>query len=75
MHAFFKPVLILILVIFLFSYAFSKSNTLETTTEQYTTSSGMPQQRTKYIFHWDRFGTYVKETPQRISAWFSNDSN
>ncbi|MEW6709658.1 MAG: hypothetical protein AB1403_07530 [Candidatus Riflebacteria bacterium] len=71
MHAFFKPALILFFFIFLFFYIFSNSNTLETTTEVYQTSTGMPQQRTNYIFHWDRFYDYIVKTPDRIKQSFN----
>ncbi|HQB84006.1 MAG TPA: hypothetical protein PLR50_10950 [Candidatus Rifleibacterium sp.] len=50
----------------MFYYFFVNSITLEITTESYTNASGMPSQRTVYIYHWDRFGDYIKNTPERI---------
>ncbi|PKL41542.1 MAG: hypothetical protein CVV41_18300 [Candidatus Riflebacteria bacterium HGW-Riflebacteria-1] len=70
MHVFFKPVLLLCILILLFSWVFVRSNTLETTTEKIITSTGMPQQRTRYVFHWDRFSAYITNTPDRIGKLF-----
>lgn len=66
MDVFFKPILVLAVIICIFSYIFVKSNTLETTTEVVTSPSGMPMQKTNYTFHWDRFGNYIVDTPQRV---------
>lgn len=66
MDVFFKPILILAVVIIIFGYIFARSNTLETTTEVVISPSGMPTQKTNYIFHWDRFGNYIINTPQRV---------
>lgn len=30
----------------------------------------MPSQRTVYLYHWDRFGDYIKNTPERIKKAF-----
>lgn len=74
MHAFFKPVLVIFLIIFSFFYVLVKSNTIETTTEVYTSKSGMPIQTTNYIYHWDRFEDYVKDTPERMKKSFSGSN-
>ncbi len=71
MHAFFKPVIFIFVLACVFYYIFVNSNTLEITTEVYTNASGMPSQRTVYIYHWDRFGDYIKNTPERIKTAFS----
>ncbi|NCB40360.1 MAG: hypothetical protein EOM80_16495 [Erysipelotrichia bacterium] len=71
MDVFFKPVLVFIVVIGIFFYILSNSNTIETKTEVVTSASGMPMQNTSYIFHWDRFGAYVKNTPRRIKKYVS----
>lgn len=66
MHVFFKPVIFLFALACIFYYIFVNSNTLEITTEVYTNASGMVSQRTVYIYHWDRFGDYIKNTPERV---------
>ncbi len=66
MHAFFKPVIFIFVLACVFYYCFVSSNTLEIKTEAYTNASGMPGQRTIYIYHWDRFTDYIKNTPERI---------
>lgn len=71
MHAFFKPVLLILFVVFLFFYILINSNTVESRSEVVVLSTGMPQQRTSHVFHWDRFGAYIKNTPARIKNYFS----
>jgi len=71
MHAFFKPVMIIAVLFGLFAYVFFKSGTLEITQEDFM-ERGMPMKRTVFNTHWDRFGDYVKNTPERISKWFSD---
>lgn len=72
MHAFFKPVLIIIVLLMIFAYVFTQSGVIETKTEVVTTSTGMPQQQTTYIYHWDRLGKYIKNTPARVKKYFSD---
>lgn len=73
MDVFFKPVMILAIVFCLFAYVFYQSGTLEIKQEDFM-ERGMPMKRTVFIQHWDRFGAYVKNTPERVKAYF-NGSN
>lgn len=66
MHAFFKPVMILFVIFCIFAYVLVYSNTVETTTETYISRTGLKKQTTNFTFHWDRFGDYIKKTPERI---------
>lgn len=66
MHAFLKPVLILFAFFCIFAYILVYSNTVETSTETYISRTGLPKQTTNFTFHWDRFGDYIKKTPDRI---------
>ena len=59
-----------IFIVVVFFYILINSNTVETTTEVYTGHSGLPQQRANYVFHWDRFGNYIINTPERIKKLF-----
>ncbi len=71
MHAFFKPVVFLLAVALIFFYVLINSNTIETTTALTTSRTGMPLQTTSYTYHWDRFGAYISNTPERIKKYFS----
>ena len=71
MHEFFKPVMIIAVLFGLFAYVFFKSGTLEITQEDFM-ERGMPMKRTVFTTHWDRFGEYVKNTPERVSKWIND---
>lgn len=71
MDAFFKPILIIAVLFGVFAYIFFQSGTLEIKQEDYM-ERGMPMKRTVFIQHWDRFGAYVINTPDRISRYFSD---
>lgn len=72
MHAFFKPVMIIFIIFCIFFYILVQSNTIETTTRKFISHTGLPKETTDFTFHWDRFGNYVKQTPERVRVFIDS---
>ncbi len=67
----FKVVVILAVVLVIFAWIFVQSGTLETR-QEVIQKDGMPYTTTRYLFHWDRFASYVKSIPGRASRLFTS---
>jgi hypothetical protein len=64
-HPIFKLLAVGILLLIFFASVLVKSKTLEITYEKYV-QDGVTFERAVHTFHWDRFGAYIKDIPEKL---------